>query len=775
MKILIVEDNEWIIKALTALLQNQNYAVELATDGQAAWSLIQAFHYDLILLDIKLPKLDGISLCRQLRTHGFKVPILLLTGQNSSKDKAMGLDAGADDYVVKPFDSKELVARIRALLRRSSSILSPVLKWRELHLDPSKLEVEYKSRPIQLTPKEYALLELFLRYPSQVFSCEKIIEHVWSYENVPTEDAVRTQIKGLRQKLKSVGAASDFIETVYGMGYRLKVSQAKPSDSTSDRRDKNCQQQTRSTLPEMGNTFQERVNYQMCVLEQAAKAYLEGTLTQEQRTIAQQEAHTLAASLCHYGLNKSSQLVRTIEHYLQAGLPYGVQKAKHLHTLVLALRKEIECSPQKLGLKVISHKNERPKLLIVDSDRKLVGELLLEAEARGIVAEIATNLSEARDKIYSVRPDVVLLDPVTGNKIQESLALLAELLLQKPPIPVLVFTEDNNLRTRLEVARLGGRGFLQKPLAIDEVVQAVMQVLQPTGMEIEAAIVVADNNPQVTTTLQALLEPWGLKVTIVDNPQKFWETLEGAVPDLLIMNLDMPNLNGIELCQAVRNDKRWSGLPILLLTEHVDANTIHQVFAIGVEDFVSLPIVEPELLARILCCLERIKLQKKLVEMDLLTGVCSYYRATQDLNKLLRLSLRHNQPLCLAILNVDNFKQINQKFGYAAGNTVLRQLGQLLKQSFRGEDVVSRWDREEFVIGMYGMSRSHGYPRLVQVLEILHNQEFTTADNKKFRVTVSVGVAQYPEDGADVQSLYQSGSVALEQTKATIRTYIKDD
>lgn len=122
MKILVVEDDQLVAHALAAVLNNQNYVVEVASDGQAAWDLIETFDYDLILLDVILPKIDGISLCRQIRSKGLRMPILLLTGCDSSHEKAIGLDAGADDYLVKPFDEEELVARIRALLRRGCSI-----------------------------------------------------------------------------------------------------------------------------------------------------------------------------------------------------------------------------------------------------------------------------------------------------------------------------------------------------------------------------------------------------------------------------------------------------------------------------------------------------------------------------------------------------------------------------------------------------------------------------------------------------------------------------
>ncbi|NJP12259.1 MAG: response regulator transcription factor, partial [Leptolyngbyaceae cyanobacterium RU_5_1] len=161
MRILVIEDDEFIAHVLTTILTSQNYAVEVATDGQAGWDLVEAFDYDLVMLDVMLPKLDGISLCRQIRSKGLQMPILLLTGQDSGHDKAIGLDAGADDYVVKPFDEEELVARVRALLRRGGAIAQPVLTWRDLRLDPSSCEVTYGIQPLSLTPKEYALLELF--------------------------------------------------------------------------------------------------------------------------------------------------------------------------------------------------------------------------------------------------------------------------------------------------------------------------------------------------------------------------------------------------------------------------------------------------------------------------------------------------------------------------------------------------------------------------------------------------------------------------------------
>jgi two-component system OmpR family response regulator len=222
MRILIVEDDERISESLAEALTDRHYVVEIATDGEAGWEFVEAFNYDLLLLDVMLPKLDGISLCRELRSQGYRMPILLLTAKDTTADQVTGLDAGADDYVVKPYKLQELMARIRALLRRGSSTLPPILRWGSLRLDCSSYEVTYKQQPVPITPKEYRLLELFLRYDYRVLSRSAILENLWSFAEPPGEDTVKTLIKRLRQKLKAVGAPDDFIETVYGIGYRLK-------------------------------------------------------------------------------------------------------------------------------------------------------------------------------------------------------------------------------------------------------------------------------------------------------------------------------------------------------------------------------------------------------------------------------------------------------------------------------------------------------------------------------------------------------------------------
>jgi DNA-binding response OmpR family regulator len=222
MRILIAEDDEQISEPLKEALSHHQYIVDVASDGQAAWELVEAFTYDLILLDVVLPKLDGITFCKKLRQHGYHMPVLMLTAMGTLDDKIVGLDAGADDYLIKPFELKELEARIRALMRRGRFTLPPVLMWGDLQLNPNTCQVVYENKPINLTPKEYSLLSLFLRNSNRMFSRSAIIEQLWSYEEPPGEETVKMHIKSLRHKLRLAGVPEDPIETVYGLGYRLR-------------------------------------------------------------------------------------------------------------------------------------------------------------------------------------------------------------------------------------------------------------------------------------------------------------------------------------------------------------------------------------------------------------------------------------------------------------------------------------------------------------------------------------------------------------------------
>jgi DNA-binding response OmpR family regulator len=667
-KILLLEDDDLLAETLQKALISQHHLVEMATDGQAGWDLAEAFEYDLILLDLMLPKLDGISFCRKLRKTGDRTPILLLTAQDTSNHKVAALDAGADDYVVKPFDMQELLARIRALLRRVSSTTTPLIECGDLRLDPSNCEVTYDGQLLRLTSKEYGLIELFLRNTHRIFSQSALLDHLWLFEELPSENTVRAHIKSLRQKLKKAGAPADLIETVYGLGYRLKpresgvvgtkhlsekpghnstdsgtkIDTQKPTSASSSGGTPKGQTLTGSPLiaqttdaafptPHSATTagstqqdiseltsgvwerFKGKYSDRITVLEKAVTACLEDSLTEELRQQAMGEAHTLVGSLGSFGFDEASRLSREIEQMFQSQGKLSQQKKESLSGLVVALRQALEQPPATLDLvesqPVASLNQPTPvkqqcQLLIVDDDEALALALTVEATARGMQAQVATNLSKARAALAYSRPDVVLLDLCFPDSAENGLGLLAELATYQPPVPVVVFTAQQNFADRVKVARLGGRGFLQKPVSPAQVMEAIAQVLQQSSPS-EAKLLIVDDDPHLLDFLRTLLEPWGFKLTLLNNPQQFWETLEQTVPDLVILDVEMPELSGIDLCQVVRNDPRWSELPVLFLSAHTDAKTVHQVFTVGADDYVNKPIVGPELVARVLNRLER--------------------------------------------------------------------------------------------------------------------------------------------------------------------------
>lgn len=222
MKVLVVEDDLGVAQSLQHLLSHYHYAVDIATDAEAGLQMVEVFAYDLAILDIALPGMDGLDLCQQLREQGLQMPVLLLTGQDcKGPQKAAALNVGADDYVLKPFDAAELMARVQALLRRHGMNAQPILTWGALSVDPSSRRVTYGAQLLSLTPKEYAILELLLRNAQVTLSAAEIIDRVWDSADAPGEEVVRYHIKELRQKLKAVGAPKTFIQTVHGVGYRV--------------------------------------------------------------------------------------------------------------------------------------------------------------------------------------------------------------------------------------------------------------------------------------------------------------------------------------------------------------------------------------------------------------------------------------------------------------------------------------------------------------------------------------------------------------------------
>jgi len=221
MRVLIVEDDRKISLYLKRGLEEQGYAVDTAFTGQEALEWAEMTPYDIIILDILLPGIDGLAVCRELRKRESRTPILMLTARDAIDDRVNGLDAGADDYMVKPFALKELLARLRAMSRRNTGIpKKTTLQIADLSLDTLTRRVKRGEKDIKLTSKEYAVLEVLLREPDRVLTRTQIADHVWNYEVYNQSNVIDVYIKNLRRKIDD-GFEKKLIQTVRGAGYRL--------------------------------------------------------------------------------------------------------------------------------------------------------------------------------------------------------------------------------------------------------------------------------------------------------------------------------------------------------------------------------------------------------------------------------------------------------------------------------------------------------------------------------------------------------------------------
>ena len=641
MRILLVDDDQPLTEILRQSLVEQHYAVDTATDGESGWEYASIFDYDLILLDVMLPKLDGISLCERLRSRGYQMPILLLTARDTSPDKIKGLDAGADDYMVKPVDLEELAARIRALLRRDSQALPAVLQWGQLSLNPSTCKVVYGEHRLQFTPKEYALLKLFLRNPNRVFSLSAIIDSVWSAEDSPGEDTVRTHIKGLRRKLKLAEAPPDLIETVYGLGYRLKskpsepiptasaptpsptpslqtnqpqpkalgnpippASKSKPNPQT------NRQTEASSAIAAVWEQYKAQILGRIEVLEQAVSRLSAGQLTDEWRRQARQAVHSLVGTLGTFGFAEGSRLARELECQWRQTTPLEPSQAKLFEMLAAALRQELEGPPT--GQFLQPSERGPLQLLVINNPALMALPDDAATAAPSIHTEFAPTLSQARELMGRQPLDAILLaisfsSPASDAVITpaEGLAFIQEIVYQTPSLPVLTVIDSDRLVDRIEVIRHGAQACLPQPVTPDQIMAWVTQALGKSSAG--AKVMIVDDDPQLLGALQILLAPWEFKLTTLEDPHRFWDVLKQVEPDLLVLDVEMPDVNGLELCQLLRSDPHWSQLPILFLTARVDAKTQHQVFAIGADDYMSKPVGATELATRLLNRLQRVQ------------------------------------------------------------------------------------------------------------------------------------------------------------------------
>lgn len=503
------------------------------------------------------------------------------------------------------------------------------------------------------------------------------------------------------------------------------------------------------------------------LIERSVDALCRGELDDRLRGEAKRTAHMLSGSLGMFGFAHAAGAAHDLElEFVDA----AQTRAPTLSTLVAIVRRGVDTARFTPPMARQSTQQEAGglRIVVVDADRDRCAGIAAAAWSRGMQCETTASWPEARALCARGAAAIVLIDlAVLEEEAGDASVLLAELSDANPPVPVLVLTEDGTFDERVRAARSGSRAFLSKSLSADELLDRAEQ-LQARGRLAATRVLAVDDDPAVLDTMRAILQPHALEVFTLADPLQFWERLEEVKPELLILDVDMPEVNGLELCRTVRNDPRWSGVPVMFAAAHSDAEAVERVFRAGADDYLAKPIVESELVARVSNRLERVRLYRARAESDGLTGLSNRVAAEDALEQLAALSERFSEPLSIVMLDVDRFKSINDTHGHAAGDSVLRRLGSDLRREFRGSDIVGRWGGEEFVIGTYGMTRENAVRRLTGVLERFSGERFLSGQDA-FQVTFSAGIAEYGRDGEGIEEVCQAADIALYRAKESGR------
>jgi DNA-binding response OmpR family regulator len=405
--------------------------------------------------------------------------IMLITAQGDQANRILGLDAGADDYMIKPFDPEEVAARVRALQRRGSSS-SPVLEIGFLRLDPARREITYRNQPLNFRPKEYALLELLLRNPQRVFSRREILDRLWAVTAEPPDEAtIKAHVKGVRQVLRKVGA-EDLIKTVYGQGYHLDPSVLATNPSVPD----NPHELVSDIWEQVKNLTFDR----LAVIKRAIAAFRSGELPPELREEAARNAHRLVGALGMFGFAEAFLLAQHLEQLFAAEEPLTLAQILTAERWLLDLERQVR------------------------EDRR------------------------SRSQTTPV----------------EDLA---------PALPI-----------------------------------------APT-----AKVLAIDDDAALLNLLQELMLPLGVEIVPLTSTQQLWENLTHVQPDLILLDILMPDVDGVELCRTIRTSTQWKWVPIVFLTVCRDADTQVRVFEVGADDYLWKPFAPSVLATRILNRVSRFK------------------------------------------------------------------------------------------------------------------------------------------------------------------------
>ena len=471
------------------------------------------------------------------------------------------------------------------------------------------------------------------------------------------------------------------------------------------------------------------------VLEAVGAELLEGTATADRIQEAHAAAHKLHGALGTYGLMRGSELAASIEEILEGRLDPGARF--RMSELIIALRREITRGRAAVadGEPDATSRPGRPTLLIVESSQQTADELMAAAAGDGWQPVHASTVGGALAAVAQVRPQLVILDP-EGAPPAELESLLKDLALGEPLVPVVFHTGNTRLSDRLRAVSLGARAFVQKPASPEAVLGRASLLVEDEGGEDETILAV-DDDPTTLHLISAILRGSGYRVRTLEDAREFWQTLEAVQPDLLILDVEMPHVNGFQLCRVVRADPRWTALPVLFLTARGDQEALIRGFQAGADDFLRKPVVPPEMTARVDNLMDRLRLRRRLRAVDTETGLTSRAGAMERLEVMLALAHRYDEVVTCAVVRLAGEDD-------EVTRAAMDRLSGALYKDLRGEDVLAAWSGTELMVARYAVPAADMRPWLARLTE-------TSPEG----VELAVGLAEFPtvqEPGALVQA-----------------------
>jgi DNA-binding response OmpR family regulator len=633
MKILLVEDDQRLGKLIQDFLITESEIVDLVNTGIKIKEKLDQKNYDILILDVMLPDKNGIDICRELRKRDINIPILFITALNNQIDKIKAFESGADDYIIKPFDFQELLVRIKALVRREKITKSTTLTWQNLVMIPEEKQVKYKDNYLHLTPTEFRILEIFLTTPLRVFDTDNIINQLWDIDTIPTHNTLRTHIKSLRKKLIDVGLSKDFIETVYGIGYRLKATENKFTQNSenksllltdTDKKNQNTENQNQLKVSKedelqllirkMWLDNQESIS-QDC---EKLRDFVEGKNSIDIKN-AIIIAHNFAGFLGSLGYINAGSLSKQIENLLKDN-DFEIKNQEinaKITNLIHELEKDLfpEGKPiQEKKEEEIFHSKEKIEILVIDEDEKLANKLIMFIEHSQVLLSFCHSISSAKKYLQEKVFDLVILETQWKNLIDRENCLLNLLAEKKEETKIIIYSEDDSLENRLYCSKYPINAFLSKTNSLKVLWENIKSALTKKNNSDSIVnplhnILIIDDDVRFTAVLREklIINQLPVNINIVSDSETFLDEIKKIKPELIILDLEMPKLNGLDICKIIKKDPLLQSIPIIFLTSNLASDTITQFLEAGGDDFISKSKIDLELYPRILTHLNRKK------------------------------------------------------------------------------------------------------------------------------------------------------------------------